>query len=174
LAGRLSVAVVVLVLAGCGGGDGEAEPESQAPATTHQQGLPPAEYAERVDRLCARVIREVAPYRERARKAIARRGSERQQMARLADVLEDQLAVVTRFRKDEAVGLPSAHADDARRLVEKTIVAERELREAVVAFRAGEGKRAAEAMQRYAGLSLQTASVARDSELGFAICGAGA
>jgi hypothetical protein len=170
---RLALVAVVLMLVGCGGGDGGEGRERGAAA--QEPRLAPAEYARRVDRLCVRVTRQAAPFQERVRTALARGGSDREQMARVADVLEEQLAVVTRFREDvEKVALPRAHADDARSLVEKTKAAETELNEAIDALRAGEEQRATEALRRYAGLSLQSASIARDSELPFAICGAGA
>ena len=170
---RLTLTMCVLALAGCGGGQGSED--RQRSDAAQERTLAPAEYARRVDRLCTRVTRQVAPFQGRLRTALARGGSERTQMAGVANVLDQQLAVVTGFREDvEAIALPSAHADDARRLIEKTKAAERELAAAIDALRAGAEERATGALRRYAGLSLQSASIARDSELGFAICGAGA
>jgi hypothetical protein len=59
-------------------------------------------------------------------------------------------------------------------ILEKTRSAEDELAKAISALRDGEEQEFAEAMQRYAGYSRQSASIARDSELNFAICGTGA
>jgi hypothetical protein len=83
--------------------------------------------------------------------------------------------VVSAFRRRfEALGTPSAHRDHAERLLEKTRAAEAELERAIEALRDGDGQEAGDALRRYAGLSQQTAAIARDSELDFAICGAGA
>jgi hypothetical protein len=90
-------------------------------------------------------------------------------------VLRRQLTAVTAFRrKFEALGMPSEHRDDVERLLEKARSAERELDRAVDALEAGDEGVVTDALQRYAGFSQQSASIARDSELNFAACGAGA
>jgi hypothetical protein len=69
--------------------------------------------------------------------------------------------------------MPSAHRDDAELLLEKTQSAEKELEKAVASAREGDLEKAREAIGGYAGFSSQSASIARDSELNFAICGSG-
>lgn len=164
----------MLTLVGCSGGDGGDDGRERA-AAAQEQRIAPAEYARRVDRLCARVATEVADSQDRLRTAAADRGPEGVQRERVADLLAEQLAAIVRFREDvAAIALPSAHAGDALRLVEKTRGAERELAEAVDALRAGDDERASEALERYGVLSLESTAVAGNSELPFAICGAGA
>ena len=77
-------------------------------------------------------------------------------------------------RKIEQLGMPSAHRDDAKLLLDKTRSAVEELEKAVASARKGDSETAREAIGRYAGFSAQSASIARDSELNFAICGSGA
>ena len=83
--------------------------------------------------------------------------------------------MIAEFRREiEQLGMPSAHRDDAERLLEKTRSAVDELEKAVASARKGDSETAREAIGRYAGFSAQSASIARDSELNFAICGSGA
>jgi hypothetical protein len=166
--------------AGCGGGSDEAAvPASTAApptAAATTRGLEPRAYAREVDDLCRDVAERVTELRvqERGAEVEASGLPDREKYRRLADLLAEQLRAIERFNDDvAALGLPTRHADDARRLLEKSDAATAELRSAISRFRAGDPEGASEAMQRYAGLSLQSAAVARDSELGFALCGAG-
>ena len=98
-----------------------------------------------------------------------------EQLERAAPVLAAQLRMISEFRRDiEQLGLPSDASRDAELLLEQTRSAEEELEKAVASARKGESERAREAIARYAGFSSQSASLARDSELNFAVCGSGA
>jgi hypothetical protein len=161
--------MVCAALAGCAGSeeDGTASETSTVSAS---------QYAERADELCRRLLTDIVDLRvqERLREIQERDGSEDERMERSADVLAEQHALIGEFvREVEALGMPSEHRDDAELLIEKTRSAEAELEQAIDSLRAGDETEATEAMQRYAGFSQQSASIARDSELNFAVCGAG-
>ena len=82
---------------------------------------------------------------------------------------------MSEFRGDlEALGRPATGGEDVDQMLEKTRSAEDELARGIEAARDGDEEEFSEAMQRYAGLASQSSSIARDSELNFAICGAGA
>ena len=174
----LIACAVVAMLAGCAGDDNGAR--GGAGTTGDISGppvLPAARYVERADELCRQLIADYADLRaqERLREIDQSRVAESEKLARFADVLAEQLAVVSAFRQRiEALGLPSEHRDDAQQLLEKARSAENALDQAVEAFRESNVNEANEALQRYFGFSQQSASIARDSQLNFAICGAGA
>ena len=168
-----SPAAACLGLAGCGGDDDEAG----SPTTTSAQTIPAAQYAKRADELCAQVVTKVldARIQQRLSRIEQSNATEEEQVERAAPILAEQLRLISDFRrKVEQLGMPSAHRDDAERLLEKTRSAEEELEKAVAAAREGDSESAREAIGRYAGFSSQSASIARDSELNFAICGSGA
>ena len=167
--------VACLGLAGCGG-DGD-DDEAEGPTTTSGPTVPAAQYAARADKLCSEVIRKVldARIQQRLTRIERSNATEEEQVERAAPILAEQLRLISDFRrKIEQLGMPSAHRDDAERLLEKTRSAEDELEKAVTSAREGDSETAREAIGRYAGLSAQSASIARDSELNFAICGSGA
>jgi hypothetical protein len=165
--------------AACGGNedvDADARGTSTA-ATTTRSTVAAAEYARRADAVCRREISRVLAARTqpRLKQIQATSASEEQKLRRAAPILAQQLDLISDFRREiEALGLPDAHQEDARRIVEKARSAEAELERGIDAARAGDGAAFAEAMQRYAGFSIQSASIARDSKLNFAVCGAGA
>jgi hypothetical protein len=162
-----------LGLTACGGDD----EETASPGTTSAETIPADEYARRADELCGQVVRKVLAARIQQRLTrIEQTRTTKEQQARLAaPVLAEQLQLISEFRRQvEELGLPSEHRDDAERLLEKTRSAEDELEQAVASARVGDSEATLEAIGRYAGLSSQSASIARDSELNFAICGAGA
>jgi hypothetical protein len=164
---------LVATVIGCGGNDGGGEPR----AASEEPTIPAVSYAQRADELCRDLAVDVEQLRTQARlRTIQQRSaSEREAMKRSADVLGEQLTVISAFRrKMEALGMPNEHADDAQRLLDKTRGAEEELEKAIDALRAADEGRATGALQRYFGFSQQSASIARDSELNFAACGVGA
>jgi hypothetical protein len=174
---------VAALLAGCGGGDTGAGSETggRTGATADTDSAAPVVpvplFVERADEVCRQLVADFLELRvqERLREIQKGSGPESEKFERFADVLSEQLAVVSQFRQRfEALGVPSEHRDDAERLVVKARSAEEALGRAIDAFRAGDGDEATEAMQRYGGFSQQSASIARDSELNFTICGAGA
>jgi hypothetical protein len=176
---RIAACVVAslafLGLAACGGDGGD--DEAEGPATTSGSAMPARQYAKRADELCARVVTKVADARIRQRlsRIDQSAGPEEEKLERAAPILAEQLRMISAFRREvEQLGTPSAHQDDAERMIEKTRSAEEELEEAVASAREGDSEDAREAIARYYGFSLQSASIARDSELNFAICGAGA
>lgn len=139
--------------------------------------LPAAQYAKRADELCAQVAKKVVDARiqERLSEIELSDAAEEEQLERAAPIIAEQLRMISEFRrKIEQLGLPNAHRDDAELLLEKTRSAEKELEKAVASARAGDSEKAREAIGRYAGFSSQSASIARDSELNFAVCGSGA
>ena len=151
--------------------------EADSPATTSGSTMPAAQYAKRADELCAQVVKKVvgARVQERLSEIELSDASEEEQLERAAPILAEQLRMISEFRREiEQLGLPNAHRDDAERLLEKTRSAEQELEKAVASAREGDSEKAREAIGRYAGFSSQSASIARDSELNFAICGSGA
>jgi hypothetical protein len=161
-----------LGLVACGGDD-----EAGSPDTTSAKTIPAAEYAERADDLCAAVVKKVVDARiqERLGQVERSNASEAEKLERATPILAAQLRMISEFRGQiERLGLPSEHRDDAEQLLEKTRSAEDELEKAVESARAGDSEAAREAIGRYAGFSSQSASIARDSELNFAICGSGA
>ena len=136
-----------------------------------------AEYARRADEVCRREIAGVLAARtqQRLKQIQATSAPDEQKLRRAAPILAQQLELISDFRREiEALGLPDAHQEDARRIVDKARSAEAELARGIDAARAGDGPAFAEAMQRYAGFSVESASIARDSKLNFAICGSGA
>ena len=164
-----------LVLAACGGG-GSGDSRDEA-ADTSGPTVPAAEYAQRADDLCRQLLvdLEEAQIQQRLRTIQAGPASDSAKFKRFAPIFAEQLELVSEFRRRiEQLGMPSAHGDDARALLEKTRSAEDELQNAIDAARSGDAKGATDAIQRYAGFSAQSASIARDSKLNFAICGAGA
>jgi hypothetical protein len=165
----LFLVACTISLAGCGGGD-ESTDESTA-------RVPVAEYVRRADDLCRDLAVKVNGLggQQRIREIQEAGGSEADQLRALADVFGEQLQVISEFRQDvEAIGLPDAHADDAEQLLDETRSAEDELQRAIDAAREGDSGEFGNAISRYAGFSRQSASLARDSELNFAWCGAGA
>ena len=139
--------------------------------------MPAAQYTKRADKLCAQVVKKVlaARIQQRLSRIEQSDAPENEQVERAAPVLAAQLRMISEFRRDiEQLGLPSAHREDAERLLEQTRSAEEELEKAVASARDGDSEQAREAIARYAGLSSQSASIARDSELNFTICGSGA
>lgn len=164
-----------LGLAGCGGDGGD--DEAGGSTTTSGPTVPAAEYAKRADELCAEVVTKVldARIQQRLTRIEQSDATEEEQVQRAAPILAEQLRLISDFqRKVEQLGMPSAHQDDAERLLEKTRSAVEELEKAVASAREGDSADAREAIGRYAGFSSQSASIARDSELNFAVCGSGA
>ena len=146
-------------------------------ATTTGPTIRAAEWARKADDVCRREIAGVLAARTQQRLGEIKRSSasEEEKLRRAAPLLADQLELISDFRRElEALGLPDAHQQDAQQMVEKARSAETELEQGVEAAKAGDAQAFAEAMQRYAGFSLQSASIARDSKLNFAICGSGA
>ena len=138
--------------------------------------MPAAQYAKRADELCTQVVKKVldARIQERLTRIEQRNVSEEEQVMQAAPILAEQLRLISDFRrKVEQLGMPSAHREDAERIVVKARSAEEELEKAVAAAREGDAENTREAISRYYGFSSQSASVARDSELNFAICGSG-
>jgi hypothetical protein len=161
-----------LGLAACGGDE-----EAGSPAATSASTMPARQYARRADRLCAQVARKVidARIQERLSEIDLSGAPEEEKLEQAASIMAEQLQMISEFRRNvEQLGMPSAHREDAERLLEKTRSAEQELEKAVAAARKGDSEDAREAIARYAGFSSQSASIARDSELNFAICGSGA
>lgn len=166
-------ALAFIALAGCGGGNGAESSDAPSGART----VPATQYAEQADELCRQLSAEVLELRvqERLREILGTAASEGDKARQSADVFAEQQAVLSDFLQDfEALGLPSEHRDDAERLIDKSRSAETELEEAIDAMRDGDTDRATESLQRYGALSQESASIARDSELDFAICGSGA
>ena len=162
-----------LGLAACGGDDDQAE----RPATTSGKTIPAAQYAKRADELCAQIAKKVidARIQQRLSRIEQSTASEDEKLEQATPVIAEQLRMISDFgRKIEQLGMPSAHRDDAKLLLDKTRSAVEELEKAVASARSGDSETAREAIGRYAGFSAQSASIARDSELNFAICGSGA
>jgi hypothetical protein len=165
--------LMCLGLAACGGdsnGDARAR-------TTTSKALPTAEYARQADKLCRQEAVKVLEARtqERLRRIQNSSASEEEQFRRAAPVLAEQLQIISEFRrKFELLGTPSAHREDAERIVEKARSAEVELERAAEAAKSGDTAQVREALVRYYGFASQSASIARDSELNFAVCGSGA
>jgi hypothetical protein len=139
--------------------------------------LPAAQYARRADELCRREAVRLLDLRvrQRLRKVEYSPGTEAQKLARAVPILVDQLRVISEFRrKFELLGWPSTHRDDAEGLITKARSAEKELQRVIDAARSGDTAKARDALQRYYGFATQSASIARDSKLNFAICGVGA
>lgn len=163
-----------LGLAACGGDGGD---DAGSPATTSAATIPAAQYAKRADELCAQVATKVldARIQQRLTRIEQSNAPEKEQLMQAAPIIAEQLRMISDFRrKIEQLGMPSAHRDDAERLLEKTRSAVEELEKAVSAAQEGDSETAREAIGRYAGFSSQSASIARDSELNFAVCGSGA
>jgi hypothetical protein len=166
-----------LGLAACGGGGAGGDDKAESPAKTSGSTMPAAQYAKRADDLCAQVAKNVIDARIQERLAGIEQSdaSEADKVKRAAPIMAEQLQMISEFRRKlEQLGMPSAHRGDAERLVEKTRSAENELEKAVASAREGDAEDAREAIGRYAGFSSQSASIARDSKLNFAICGSGA
>lgn len=156
-----------LAASGCAGG------EEGATGTT----LSGEEYSQRADDLCAHLAADVADLgaEQKGREILSGGGSDEEKMNRVADLLDDQLQILSDFREDvERLGRPATGADDVDRILEKTRSAEHELARAIDALRDEDEDGFLAAAQRYAELSQQSAEIARDSELDFAVCGAGA
>jgi hypothetical protein len=139
--------------------------------------MPAAEYARRADKLCRQEAAKVLEARtqERIGRIQNSSASEEEQVRRAAPILAEQVRIISEFRRKlELLGAPSAHRDDAERMVEKARSAEVELEHAAQAAKAGDTAQVREALVRYFGFASQSASIARDSGLNFAICGSGA
>lgn len=152
---------------GCGGGEG-----GGAGATT----IAADEYAQRADEICGRAAADVVGLdaEQRAREILSESGSDSEKMDRVADILDNQLEIIVEFREQlERLGRPSTGAEDVDAMLNKARSAEDELAGAVAALRDGDAEEFAEAAQRYAELSQESAAIARDSELDFAVCGSG-
>ncbi len=165
-----------LGLAACGGDSGGDRGEARAQTTT-SESMTAAEYARRADKLCRQEAVKVlgARTQERLRRIQNSSASEEEQFRRAAPILVEQLQIISEFRRKlELLGTPSAHRDDAEQMVEKARSAEVELDRATEAAKAGDTAQVREALVRYYGFASQSASIARDSELNFAICGSGA
>jgi hypothetical protein len=163
-----------LGLAACGGDDDDA---GSPATTTSAKTIPAPQYAKRADELCEEVATKVLDARIQRRLSRIEQSNapEDEQVMQAAPILAEQLRLISDFRrKVEQLGMPSAHRDDAERLLEKTRSAVEELEKAVASARKGDSEAAREAIGRYAGFSSQSASIARDSELNFAVCGSGA
>jgi hypothetical protein len=161
-----------LGLAACGGDDDEAE----SSPTTSAKTIRADQYAKRADELCAQVATKVidARIQQRLSRIEQSNAPEAEKLEQATPVMAEQLRMVSDFaRKVEQLGLPSAHRDDAELLLAKTRSAVKELEKALAFARKGDSENARHAIGRYAGFSSQSASIARDSELNFAICGAG-
>jgi hypothetical protein len=182
---RSAVCVIACSLclgaAACGGSEDvdadRAAPGTSNAATTTRSTVAAAEYARRADEVCRREIAGVLAARtqQRLKQIQATSAPDEQKLRRAAPILSQQLDLISAFRREiEALGLPDAHQEDARQIVAKARSAEDELERGVDAARAGDGPAFADAMQRYYGFSVQSASIARDSKLNFAVCGAGA
>jgi hypothetical protein len=162
-----------LGLAACGGD----EDEAGSPARTSAKTIPAAQYARRADELCGQVVTKVldARIQQRLSRIEQSKAPEEEQLMQAAPILAEQLRMISDFRREiEQLGMPSAHQDDAERLLEKTRSAVEELEKAVASAQEGDSAASREAIGRYAGFSSQSASIARDSELNFAVCGTGA
>lgn len=139
--------------------------------------VPATQYAKRADELCRQELVKLDDLRvqQRLRQADASPGTNKEKYARAAPILVDQLRVISEFRQQvELLGWPSEHREDAEGLITKTRSAESELQRVIDAARAGDVKKTEESLQRYFGFASQSASIARDSKLNFAICGSGA
>jgi hypothetical protein len=161
---------VSLAATGCGGGDESAD-------GTVTTTLSAEEYVEGADELCRRAATGVVDLnlQEKAQEVLSGAGTTEEKLNQLAELLDQQLQVVSEFRRDlEALGRPATGGEDVDQILEKTRSAEDELARGIDAARDGDEEEFTEAMQRYAGHASQSASIARDSELNFAICGAGA
>jgi hypothetical protein len=172
--GLLIGAVVCSVaLAACGGDSGVAD-ETAPPQTTTRVSA--AEYVERADALCERVAADVEELdaQGRLQSILSGAGADNEKMAQAADVLEDQLTLISEFRADvEALGKPNVNAEDVEQISAKSREAEAALENAIDALRAGNEAEATEALQSYAERSLESAEIAQASELGFEACGSG-
>jgi hypothetical protein len=167
-------AVCSVALAACGGDSGVAD-ESAPPQTT--TGLSAAEYVERADALCERIAADVEELdaQGRLQSILSGTGTDDEKMAQAADVLEEQLTLISEFRADvEALGKPSVNGEDVEQISAKSREAEVELESAIDSLRAGNEAQATEALQSYAERSLESAEIAQASELGFEECGSGA
>lgn len=162
-----------LALASCGSADKTAVEASVPAAAT----VPAAQYAKRADELCRQQTVRLVDLRwqQRLRKVQTTPGTDEEKLVRAVPILEDQLNVISEFRrKFELLGRPSAHREDAEAMIIKTRSAEKELRRVIDAGRSRDTEKATDALQRYYGFATQSASIARDSKLNFAICGIGA
>jgi hypothetical protein len=157
-----------LAVSGCGGDSG-----STAAGTT----ISADEYVSQADELCTRVAGQVSDLalREKGGEILSGGGSDQEKMDQLADLVEEQLKVISALRADmEQLGTPALGAEDVEQILDKTRSAEDELGQAVGALRDGDEIEFAAAMKRYGEFSQQSASIARDSELDFEVCGSGA
>ena len=150
------MALAVLLTGGCGG---ESSTTGSATGSTKVGTTMSAEdYARRADELCRRAATEVTELgiQEKGQEILSGPGT-------------------TEEKRDiEALGKPATGGEDVDQFLEKTRSAEDELARGIAAARDGDEDEFTDAMQRYAGLASQSASIAQDSELNFAICGAGA
>ena len=169
------MALAVLLAGGCGG---ESSTTGIATGSTNVGTTISAEdYARQADELCRRAATEVTELgiQEKGQEILSGPGTTEEKLNQIAELLDQQLQVVSDFRRDiEALGKPATGGEDVDQFLEKTRSAEDELAGGIAAARDGDEGEFTDAMQRYAGLASQSVSIARDSELNFAICGAGA
>jgi hypothetical protein len=172
--GLIGAVVCSVALAACGGDTGVAD-ESAPPQTT--TGLSAAEYVQRADALCERVAVDVEELdaQGRLQSILSGTGANGEKMSQAADVLEEQLTLISEFRVDvEALGKPAVNSEDVEQISAKSREAEVALEDAIDALRAGNEVEATEALQKYAERSQESAEIAQASELGFEACGSGA
>jgi hypothetical protein len=172
--GLIGAVVCSVALAACGGDTGVAD-ESAPPQTT--TGLSAAEYVQRADALCERVAVDVEELdaQGRLQSILSGTGANGEKMSQAADVLEEQLTLISEFRVDvEALGKPAVNSEDVEQISAKSREAEVALEDAIDALRAGNEVEATEALQTYAERSQESAEIAQASELGFEACGSGA
>jgi hypothetical protein len=169
------MALAVLLAGGCGGESSTTD--STTGSTNVGSTISAEDYAHEADELCRRVATEVTELgiQEKGQEILSGPGTTEEKLNQIAELLDQQLQVVSDFRRDiEALGKPATSGEDVDEFLEKTGSAEDELARGIAAARDGDEGEFTDAMQRYAGLASQSASIARDSELNFAICGAGA
>jgi hypothetical protein len=172
--GLIGAVVCSVALAACGGDPGGAD-ESAPPQTT--TGLSATEYVQRADALCERVAVDVEELdaQGRLQSILSGTGADDEKMSQAADVLEEQLALISEFRVDvEALGKPAVNSEDVEQISARSREAEVALEDAIDALRAGNEVEATEALQTYAERSQESAEIAQASELGFEACGSGA
>ena len=171
----ISLGSMCLLLAACGGGGGDDGADDAG--ATQKSTVPAAQFSRRGDELCRQLIdKEIdARIQQRLQAIQTSSASEEEKLRRAVPLLAEQLSIITAFRRDfERLGMPTAHANDVHAMLEKARSAEEELDRAIESARSGDLRNSNDALHRYAGFSAQSASVARDSELNFAICGSGA
>ena len=173
--GAICLGSMCFLLAACGGDDGREGAEETG--TTQASTVPAAEFARQADKLCVRLGKQEVDARiqQRLHAIETSSASGEDKLRRALPILAEQLMIITEFRRNfERLGTPAAHADDVDAMLRKARSAEDELGSAIDSARSGDFLSANESLIRYAGFSNQSADIARDSELNFAYCGAGA